>query len=116
MSGLMGGSWRRGNPAGHLRVPGRCAEKRHPHGLIGTQLVGHLLPRQLPTRLRHGNSGHKFAQLDAYVHLRLARYEMLRHGRRGWGWTTHYRRPWLHAIGAYRLSGTVRWGAAHAAR
>ena len=65
---------------------------------------------------RHGNSGHKFAQLDSYVHLRLARYEMLRHGRRGWGWTTHYPRPWLAAIGVYRLSGTVRWGAAHAAR
>jgi RNA-directed DNA polymerase len=65
---------------------------------------------------RHGNSGQKFAGLDRYVHLRLARYEMLRHGRRGWGWTTHYRLPWLRAIGVYRLSGTVRWGAAHAAR
>jgi RNA-directed DNA polymerase len=65
---------------------------------------------------RHGNSGRKFDQLDSYVHLRLARYETLRHGRRGWGWTTHYRRPWLRAIGVYRLSGTVRWGAAHAAR
>jgi hypothetical protein len=30
---------------------------------------------------RHGNSGQKFAGLDRYVHLRLARYEMLRHGR-----------------------------------
>jgi RNA-directed DNA polymerase len=65
---------------------------------------------------RHGNSGRKFVQLDSYVHLRLARYEMLRHGRRGWGWTTHYRRSWLRAIGVYRLSGTVRWGVAHAAR
>ncbi|MDP9075520.1 MAG: reverse transcriptase domain-containing protein, partial [Actinomycetota bacterium] len=65
---------------------------------------------------RHGNSGRKFTQLDYYVHLRLARYEMLRHGRRGWGWTTHYRLPWLRAIGVYRLSGTVNWGAAHAAR
>lgn len=65
---------------------------------------------------RHGNSGRKFTQLDSYVHLRLARYEMLRHGRRGWGWTTHYPQSWLRAIGVYRLSGTVRWGAAHAAR
>lgn len=65
---------------------------------------------------RHGNSGQKFAQLDSYVHLRLARYETLRHGRRGWGWTTRYRLPWLRAIGVYRLSGTIRWGATHAAR
>jgi group II intron reverse transcriptase/maturase len=63
---------------------------------------------------RHGNSGHKFGQLDAYVHLRLAHYEMMRHGRRGWGWTTHYRLPWLRATGVHRLSGTVRWGPTHA--
>jgi hypothetical protein len=29
MSGSTGGRWKRGNPAGHPRVPGRCAEKRH---------------------------------------------------------------------------------------
>jgi RNA-directed DNA polymerase len=63
---------------------------------------------------RHGNSGRKFGQLDAYVHLRLAHYEMMRHGRRGWGWTTHYRLPWLRATGVHRLSGTVRWGPTHA--
>ena len=65
---------------------------------------------------RHGNSGAKFSQLDSYVHLRLARLEMVRHGRRGWGWTTHYRLPWLRAIGVHRLSGTVQWGPTHAAQ
>lgn len=65
---------------------------------------------------RHGNSGAKFSQLDSYVHLRLARLEMVRHGRRGWGWSTHYRLPWLRAIGVYRLSGTVQWGTTHAAQ
>lgn len=58
---------------------------------------------------RHGNSGHKFSRMDSYVHLRLAHYEMMRHGRRGWGWTTHYRLTWLREIGVHRLSGTVRW-------
>ena len=53
---------------------------------------------------------------DSYVHLRLARLEMVRHGRRGWGWTTHYRLPWLRAIGVHRLPGTVLWGATHAAQ
>ena len=49
MSGSTGGRWKRGNPAGHLRVPGRCAEKRHHDGLVGTQPAGHLLPRQRST-------------------------------------------------------------------
>jgi hypothetical protein len=53
---------------------------------------------------RHGNSGAKFNQLDSYVHLRLARLEMVRHGRRGWVWSTHYRLLWLRAIGVYRLT------------
>jgi len=53
MSGLMGGSWRRCSPAGHLRVPGRCAGRRRHDGLVGTQPAGHLQPRQLPTRLEH---------------------------------------------------------------
>jgi len=65
---------------------------------------------------RHSNPGAKFSLLDSYVHLRLARLEMVRHGRRGWGWTTHYRLPWLRAIGVHRLWGTVRWGPTHAAQ
>ncbi len=48
-SGSTGGRWKRGSPAGHLRVPGRCAEKRHHDGLVGTQPAGHLQPRQRPT-------------------------------------------------------------------
>lgn len=58
---------------------------------------------------RHGNSGRKFRQLDSYVHLRLAHYEMMRHGRRGWGIKTVYPLAWLRETGVHRLSGTVRW-------
>ena len=65
---------------------------------------------------RHGNSSSKFSQMDSYVHLRLARLEMVRHGRRGWGWSTWYRKEWLRVIGVYRLTGTVRWGVTHAAQ
>lgn len=36
-SGSLGERWKRGEPGGHLRVPGRCAEKRHHDGLVGTQ-------------------------------------------------------------------------------
>ncbi len=48
-SGSMGGRWKRGSPAGHLRVPGWCAEKRLHVGLVGTQPAAQLLPRQRST-------------------------------------------------------------------
>ena len=64
---------------------------------------------------RHGISGAKFSQLDSYVHLRLARLEMVRHGRRGWGGPPS---PVAMAPSdrVYRLSGTVQWGTTHAAQ
>jgi len=72
-------------------------------------------PRQLPTRLRYGNSARKFAQIDGYVHERLAIFASIKHGRHGrnyhrftWGWFT--------SLGVYLLSGRVRHGAAHALR
>jgi hypothetical protein len=91
-SGLMGGSWKRGSPAGHLRVPGRCAEKRHHDGLVGTQPADHLQPRQLPTR--HG----RFYRSEMYPLLRRVnaylrrwagrKYRQLRPYRRFWRWWT----------------------------
>ena len=33
------GALETGQPGSHLRVPGRCAEKRHHDGLVGTQLL-----------------------------------------------------------------------------
>ncbi|MGH9044295.1 MAG: hypothetical protein ACRDVP_05580 [Acidimicrobiales bacterium] len=116
MSGLMGGSWRRGSPAGHLRVPGRCAEKRHRNGLVGTQLAGHLLPRQLPTRLRQGNSSAKFGAIDSYVHERLARLASRKHGLHGTNWLDRFTWSWSASLGVYRLTGTVRYPAVNAYR
>jgi len=110
MSGLMGGSWRRGSPAGHPRVPGRCAAKRHPNGLVGAQPVGHLLPRQLPTRLRTGNASIKFCELDKYVQWRLFRLMVKKRGRnlhagQADRWTT----GWFHDQGLFHLHGTIRY-------
>ncbi len=51
--GSLGGRWKRGSPSGHLRVPGRCAEKRHHDGLVGTQPTDRSLPRQRSTLLTH---------------------------------------------------------------
>jgi RNA-directed DNA polymerase len=64
---------------------------------------------------RDGNSARKFAQIDGYVHERLAIFASIKHGRHGrnyhrftWGWFT--------SLGVYLLSGRVRHGAAHALR
>jgi group II intron reverse transcriptase/maturase len=64
---------------------------------------------------RYGNSARKFAQIDGYVHERLAIFASIKHGLHGrnyhrftWGWFT--------SLGIYLLSGRVRSGAAHALR
>jgi RNA-directed DNA polymerase len=51
MPSSTGGRWKRGGPVGHPRVPGRCAEKCHHNGLVGTQPTDQLLPRQRSTLL-----------------------------------------------------------------
>ena len=48
-----GGRWKRGDPVGHPRVPGRCAERCHHDGLDGTQPTDQSLPRQRSTLLTH---------------------------------------------------------------
>ena len=114
MSGLMGGSWKRGRTVGQPRVPGRCAEKCHHNGLVGTQPSGHLPPRQLPTRLRHGNSTGKFHAVDMYVAQRMARLASIKHGLRGINWTQRFNYDWFQTLGVHRLTGTVGQRGAHA--
>jgi len=91
MSGLMGGSSKRASPSGHLRVPGRCAERCHHDGLVGTQPVGHLEPRQLPTR--HGRFygswlSRSLARINDYlVRWAQRKYKRLNnHPSRSWRW------------------------------
>ena len=56
--GSLGGRWKRGSPSGHLRVPGRCAEKRHHDGLVGTQPDDHCYRASaLPGDARPLNTG-----------------------------------------------------------
>ncbi len=113
MSGSTGGRWKRGNPAGHLRVPGRCAEKRHHDGLVGTQPAGHLLPRQRSTLLAKGNSTTVFHDLDEFVVERMARLISTKHGHHGrnYGLRVLIDHDYL---GLTRLVGSVRHGPAHA--
>ncbi len=65
---------------------------------------------------RYGNSARKFAQIDSYVHQRLAIFASVKHGLHGRNWQRRFTWAWLKALGVYRLSGRVRSGAAHALR
>jgi group II intron reverse transcriptase/maturase len=65
---------------------------------------------------RHGNSARKFAQIDSYVHQRLAIFASVKHGLHGRNWQRRFTWAWLKALGIYRLSGRGRGGAAHALR
>src|SRR5215211_5673562 len=65
---------------------------------------------------RYGNSGRKFAQLDSYVHERLAIFASIKHGRHGRNWQRHYTWAWYSRLGVFSLSGRTRPRAAHALR
>ena len=65
---------------------------------------------------RHGNSARKFAQIDSYVHERLAILARNKHQRSGRGWATEYNVAWFQRLGVYTLTGSVRYGSANAAR
>jgi hypothetical protein len=106
MSGLTGGRWRRGSPAGHLRVPGRCAEKCHHDGLVGTQPAGHLLPRQRSTL--HG----RFYKSRLYLPLRrineyLVRWAMRKYKRLRGHYTNAVR--FIQAVAARQPNLFAHW-------
>ena len=70
---------------------------------------------RLGAYFRDGDAARKVAQIDGYVHERLAIFASIKHGRHGrnyhrftWGWFT--------SLGVYLLSRRVRHGAAHALR
>jgi hypothetical protein len=65
---------------------------------------------------RQGNSSAKFGAIDAYVHERVARLASRKHGLRGFHWSDRFTWEWLGNLGIYRLTGTVRYPAAHALR
>ena len=65
---------------------------------------------------RQGNSTAKFGAVDSYVHERMARLASRKHGLRGINWLDRFTWAWLDDLGIYRLTGTVRYPAAHALR
>jgi group II intron reverse transcriptase/maturase len=65
---------------------------------------------------RAGNSARKFHQIDCYVHERLALLAAKKHKRSGRRWAAEYNLAWFQRLGVHTLSGSVRYGAAHASR
>lgn len=65
---------------------------------------------------RHGNSARKFAQIDSYVHERLAILACNKHGLSGRKWDSRFNGTWLRRLGVYTLQGNVNYGSAHATR
>jgi RNA-directed DNA polymerase len=64
---------------------------------------------------RYGNSARKLAQIDAYVHERLAIFASNKHGLHGRN-QHRFNWVWFTSLGVHLLSGRVRYGAAHAWR
>ncbi len=81
-------------------------------------VVEHLNPvlRGWGAYFRHGNSARKFAQIDSYVHERLAILASSKHGLAGAQLGQPLQLDWLAPLGVYRLTGTVRYPTAHARR
>ncbi len=65
---------------------------------------------------RYGNSARRFAAIDRYAHERLAIFASTKHGRPGPNWGRRYTWGWFQGLGVHRLTGTVRYGTAHAWR
>jgi group II intron reverse transcriptase/maturase len=93
--------------------------ERTPRGYAAGELkyvVANLNPvlRGWGAYFRYGNSTRKFNAVDSFVHMRLAKLASVKHGLSGRNWTTRFTSEWLTGLGIYRLTGTVRYSAAHA--
>lgn len=56
-----------------------------------------------------GNSSRKFAEVDRYVHERLALFDSKKRQRRGRRWGEVHTHDWRVRLGVYRLSGRIRY-------
>ena len=85
-------------------------------GVAVEDLVTRLTPvlRGWAAYFQSGNSTRAFAQIDSYVHERLALFAARRQGRVGRGWTQRYPLSWLRKLGVFRLSGCRVGRALHA--
>ena len=110
--------WPSARAMAQIRAKIRDRTPRGDAGLPLEVVVENLNPvlRGWGAYFRWGNSSRKFAALDGYVNQRLAMLASVKHGLRGWNWTTRFNHGWATSLGVYRLSGTVRYWAVHARR
>jgi hypothetical protein len=110
--------WPSARAMSSIRAKVRAGTSRRLVGIEMTTVVEYLNPvlRGWGNYFRHGNSARKFSQIDSYVHERLAILASDNHGRRGRNWASHYNGAWLRRLNVHTLTGTVRYGAAHALR
>ncbi len=80
------------------------------------EVVGNLNPvlRGWGAYFRYGNSSRKFNAIDSYVHMRMAMLASDKCGLHGRNWATRFTYGWATGLGIYRLTGKVRYRAAHA--
>lgn len=102
----------------NIRAKVRYGTRRQLVGVDIQTVVEYLNPvlRGWGSYFRHGNSARKFSQIDSYVHERLAILASNKHGRSGRNWASHYNGAWFRRLGVHTLTGTVRYGPAHASR
>lgn len=65
---------------------------------------------------RYGNSAKKFAQIDSYVHERLAILACNKHQLSGRRWDSRFDGAWFARLDVHTLKGTITYGTAHASR
>lgn len=101
-----------------IRAKIRAETQRKFVGLELSTVVERLNPvlRGWGNYFRIGNSARKFCLIDSYVHERLAILASNKHARSGRNWEAHYNGLWFRRLGVYTLTGTVRYGTAHASR
>lgn len=63
---------------------------------------------------RIGNSTRKFASIDNYVRMRMARPASVKYGLSGINWGKRFGYLWLRNLGIHELVGTVRYRLTHA--
>jgi RNA-directed DNA polymerase len=102
----------------NIRAKIRATTDRRYTGIPLSVAVEHLNPvlRGWGNYFRHGNSARKFAQIDGYVHERLAILACNKHGLSGRKWVSRYNGAWLRRLGVHALQGGVIYGSANASR
>jgi RNA-directed DNA polymerase len=110
--------WPSARAMAHLRAKIRqMTDRRHASRPVGEVIADlNRVLRGWGAYFRVGNSARKFADVDRYVHRRLARLVNVKHGRSGLSWAGRgrYNYAWFSSLPVYRLGGRVRYPAAHA--